>query len=82
MTTQQTIIKLANEVNINKIYAHHVFHNADKTQLHEDAARIGERKVKTFVKWGREEKGNFLKTGFVKWGLYPTRTILIPLKNT
>lgn len=40
MTTQQTITKLAKELDINKIYAQHVFHNADKTRLLEDATRI------------------------------------------
>jgi len=51
MTTQQTITKLANELNINKIYARHVFHNADKTRLFEDATRIVNEKPKPFVKW-------------------------------
>jgi len=51
MTTQQTITKLATDLNINKIYARHVFHNADKARLFEDAARIVNEKPKPFVKW-------------------------------
>jgi len=50
MTTSQTIEKLANELNINKIYARQVFHIADKTRLFEDAARIVGEKPKPFVK--------------------------------
>lgn len=69
MTTQQTIIKLANELNINKIYAHHVFHNADKTRLFEDATRIVNEKPKPFVKWvgGKRQ----LLRQFRDMGLYP-----------
>jgi len=40
MTTQQTITKLATELNINKIYARHVFHNADKERLFESGGGI------------------------------------------
>lgn len=69
MTTQQTIIKLASELNINKIYAHHVFHNADKTRLFEDATRIVNEKSKPFVKWvgGKRQ----LLRQFRDMGLYP-----------
>ncbi len=69
MTTQQTITKLAHELNINKIYARHVFHNADKTRLFEDAARIVNEKPKPFVKWvgGKRQ----LLQQFRDMGLYP-----------
>jgi DNA adenine methylase len=69
MTTQQTITKLANELNINKIYARHVFHNADKTRLLEDATRIVSEKPKPFVKWvgGKRQ----LLRQFRDMGLYP-----------
>ncbi|MCA9355274.1 DNA adenine methylase [Candidatus Kaiserbacteria bacterium] len=69
MTTAQTITKLANELNINKIYARHVFHNADKTRLFEDAARIVSEKPKPFVKWvgGKRQ----LLQQFRDMGLYP-----------
>jgi DNA adenine methylase len=69
MTTQQTIIKLATELNINKIYARHVFHNADKARLFEDAARIVNEKPKPFVKWvgGKRQ----LLQQFRDMGLYP-----------
>ena len=69
MTTQQTITKLANELNINKIYARHVFHNADKTRLFEDATRIVNEKPKPFVKWvgGKRQ----LLRQFRDMGLYP-----------
>ncbi|MCB9811039.1 MAG: DNA adenine methylase [Candidatus Nomurabacteria bacterium] len=69
MTTQQTITKLAHELNINKIYAHHVFHNADKTRLFEDATRIVNEKPKPFVKWvgGKRQ----LLQQFRDMGLYP-----------
>jgi hypothetical protein len=69
MTTQQTITKLATELNINRIYAHHVFHNADKIRLSEDAARIVNEKPKPFVKWvgGKRQ----LLQQFRDMGLYP-----------
>jgi DNA adenine methylase len=69
MTTQQTIAKLAHELNINKIYARHVFYNADKTRLFEDAARIVNEKPKPFVKWvgGKRQ----LLRQFRDMGLYP-----------
>ena len=69
MTTQQAITRLADELNINKIYAHHVFHNADKTRLFEDAARIVDEKPKPFVKWvgGKRQ----LLKQFREMGLYP-----------
>ena len=69
MTTQQTITKLADELNINKIYARHVFQNADKTRLFEDATRIVSEKPKPFVKWvgGKRQ----LLRQFRYMGLYP-----------
>ncbi len=69
MTTQQAIIKLANELNINSIYARHVFHTADKTRLFEDATRIVNEKPKPFVKWvgGKRQ----LLRQFRDMGLYP-----------
>ena len=69
MTTQQTITKLADELDINKIYAHHVFLNADKNRLLEDAARIISEKPKPFVKWvgGKRQ----LLKQFREAGLYP-----------
>jgi len=79
MTTLQTITKLADELNINKIYAHHVFHNADKTRLFEDAARIVSEKPKPFVKWvgGKRQ----LLRQFRDMGLYPPDAFN-PLTNT
>ncbi len=79
MTTLQTITKLADELNINKIYAHHVFHNADKTRLFEDAARIVNEKPKPFVKWvgGKRQ----LLRQFRDMGLYPPDAF-DPLTNT
>jgi len=69
MTTEQTITKLAHKLNINKIYARHVFHNADKARLLEDAARIVNEKPKPFVKWvgGKRQ----LLQQFRDMGLYP-----------
>lgn len=69
MNTSQTIEKLADELNINKIYARQVFHIADKTRLFEDAARIVGEKPKPFVKWvgGKRQ----LLRQFREMGLYP-----------
>lgn len=69
MTTAQTITKLAEELDINKIYAHHVFHIANKNRLFEDAARIVNEKPKPFVKWvgGKRQ----LLRQFRELGLYP-----------
>jgi len=66
---QQAITRLAHELNINAIYAHYVFHNADKTRLFEDAARIVNEKPKPFVKWvgGKRQ----LLRQFRDMGLYP-----------
>lgn len=79
MTTLQTIAKLADKLNINKIYAHHVFYNADKTRLLEDAARIVNEKPKPFVKWvgGKRQ----LLKQFREMGLYPPDDF-DPLTNT
>ena len=79
MTTQQTIAKLADTLGINVIYAHHVFHNADKTRLFEDAARIVSTKPKPFVKWvgGKRQ----LLRQFRDLGLYPPSGFN-PLTNT
>jgi DNA adenine methylase len=79
MATQQTIEKLAHELNINKIYAHHVFHYADKTRLFEDAARIVNEKSKPFVKWvgGKRQ----LLRQFRDMGLYPPDDF-DPVSNT
>ena len=69
MTTQQTITKLAEGLNINRIYARHVFHIADKDRLFEDAVRIVNEKPKPFVKWvgGKRQ----LLKQFREMGLYP-----------
>lgn len=69
MTKQQTITKLAQDLNINKIYARHVFENANKTRLLEDAKRILAEKPKPFVKWvgGKRQ----LLQQFRDMGLYP-----------
>lgn len=69
MTALQAITKLADELNINKIYAHHVFYNADKKRLLEDAVRIVHEKPKPFVKWvgGKRQ----LLRQFRDMGLYP-----------
>ncbi len=79
MTTQQTIAKLAEELNINRIYARHVFHIADKKELLEDAARIVNEKPKPFVKWvgGKRQ----LLKQFRELGLYPPDDFN-PLTNT
>lgn len=79
MTRQQTITKLATDLNINRIYARHVFHIADKEQLFEDAARIVNEKPKPFVKWvgGKRQ----LLEQFRKMGLYPPDDF-DPLTNT
>jgi DNA adenine methylase len=79
MTTQQTIAKLATELNINKIYAHYVFYNADKARLFEDATRIVNEKPKPFVKWigGKRQ----LLRQFRDMGLYPPDDFN-PLTNT
>jgi len=79
MTTSQTIEKLADELNINKIYARQVFHIADKTRLFEDAARIVNEKPKPFVKWvgGKRQ----LLRQFREMGLYPPDAF-DPLTNT
>jgi len=79
MNTSQTIEKLADELNINKIYARHVFHSADKTRLFEDAARIVNEKPKPFVKWvgGKRQ----LLRQFRDMGLYPPDDF-DPLTNT
>ena len=79
MTTLQTITKLADELNINKIYAHHVFHNADKTRLFEDAARIVSEKPKPFVKWVGGKRQLLIQ--FRDMGLYPPDAFN-PLTNT
>lgn len=79
MNTSQTITKLANELNINKIYARHIFHNADKTRLFEDATRIVSEKPKPFVKWvgGKRQ----LLKQFRDMGLYPPDDF-DPITNT
>lgn len=79
MNTSQTIEKLADELNINKIYARHVFHSADKARLFEDAARIVNEKPKPFVKWvgGKRQ----LLRQFRDMGLYPPDDF-DPLTNT
>lgn len=79
MTTQQTITKLADDLNINRIYARHVFHIADKEQLFEDASRIVREKPKPFVKWvgGKRQ----LLKQFREMGLYPPDDFN-PLTNT
>ncbi|MBC8465055.1 MAG: DNA adenine methylase [Parcubacteria group bacterium] len=79
MTTQQTITKLADDLNINRIYARHVFHIADKEQLFEDASRIVSEKPKPFVKWvgGKRQ----LLKQFREMGLYPPDDFN-PLTNT
>ncbi len=79
MTTQQTITKLAKDLNINRIYARHVFHVADKKQLFKDAVRIVNEKPKPFVKWvgGKRQ----LLKQFRELGLYPPDDFN-PLTNT
>ncbi len=79
MTGLQSITELANRLNINKIYAYHVFHNADKTRLLEDATRIINDKPKPFVKWvgGKRQ----LLKQFREMDLYPPDGFN-PLTNT
>ena len=69
MASSQIITELAQELDINKIYAHHVFHIANKEKLFEDAARIVNEKPKPFVKWvgGKRQ----LLRQFHDMGLYP-----------
>lgn len=69
MSTQKSIIELADRLNINEIYAYHVFHHANKKKLDEDAMRIVASKPKPFVKWvgGKRQ----LLKQFRNLGLYP-----------
>lgn len=69
MTQNQTISKIADTFDINKIYARHLFHVANKKDLFGDIAKILEEKPKPFVKWvgGKRQ----LLKQFRKLGLYP-----------
>lgn len=51
MTNGKAILELAKTFEINFIYASRVFHQADKTNLIDDALRIISEKPKPFVKW-------------------------------
>lgn len=79
MDSRKNIEKLAQELNINKIYARHVFHNAKKIQLYEDAKRIVAEKPKPFVKWvgGKRQ----LLRQFRDLALYPPDDY-DPVRNT
>jgi DNA adenine methylase len=69
MTNTKSILEIQKNFNINSIYAHRVFHLADKSRLIEDAALIISGKPKPFVKWvgGKRQ----LLTQFRLMNLYP-----------
>lgn len=79
MTQQQTIIKIADTFDINKIYARHLFHIANKDRMFEDIAKILDEKPRPFVKWvgGKRQ----LLRQFRELGLYPPEGF-DPITNT
>lgn len=79
MTQQQVIAKIADTFNINKIYARHLFHVADKDNMFDSIAKIIDEKPKPFVKWvgGKRQ----LLCQFRDLGLYPPEDF-DPVKNT
>lgn len=79
MTTPQTITKIADTFDINKIYARHLFHIAPKDDLLDHIAKLLQEKPKPFVKWvgGKRQ----LLRQFRDLGLYPPEGF-DPLTNT
>lgn len=79
MTQQQTITKIADTFDINKIYARHLFHIADKNSMFDSIAKIIDEKPKPFVKWvgGKRQ----LLRQFRDLGLYPPEDF-DPITNT
>lgn len=79
MNKSQVIASLAEKLNINKIYAQHVFQVANKSKLFEDAAWIVGERPKPFVKWvgGKRQ----LLKQFNNLRLYPPDDFN-PLTNT
>lgn len=79
MTQNQTITKIANTFDINKIYAQHLFNISNKDNMLDSIARILEEKPKPFVKWvgGKRQ----LLRQFRELGLYPPEEF-DPLVNT
>lgn len=65
----QTITKIADTFDINRIYARHLFHIADKRNMLNSVAKIIDEKPKPFVKWvgGKRQ----LLRQFRDLGLYP-----------
>lgn len=79
MTQSQTITKIADTFDINKIYARHLFHIADKDNMFDSIAKIIDEKPKPFVKWvgGKRQ----LLRQFRDLGLYPPEDF-DPIANT
>ena len=69
MTQNQTITKIADKFSINTIYAHRLFHTANREHMYEDIAKLLKEKPKPFVKWvgGKRQ----LLTQFRLMNLYP-----------
>lgn len=67
--TDRVIANIATTFDINKIYARHLFHIANKENLLENISRILEEKPRPFVKWvgGKRQ----LLRQFRELGLYP-----------
>lgn len=79
MTQHQTITKIADTFDINRIYARHLFHIADKNNMFDSIAKIIDEKPKPFVKWvgGKRQ----LLRQFRDLGLYPPEDF-DPITNT
>lgn len=79
MTKNQTIAKIADMFDVNKIYAQHLFHVASKSNIFENIEKIIDEKPKPFVKWvgGKRQ----LLRQFRDLGLYPPEGFN-PIKNT
>lgn len=79
MTQNQTIAKIADTFDINKIYARHLFHVADRNSLFDSIAKIIDEKPRPFVKWvgGKRQ----LLRQFRDLGLYPPEDF-DPITNT
>lgn len=79
MTQNQTITKIADTFDINKIYARHLFYIANKDRMFEDIAKILDEKPRPFVKWvgGKRQ----LLRQFRELGLYPPEGF-DPITNT
>ncbi len=71
MDENKSILELEKAFDINAIYAHRVYFEADKTRLFEDALRVISEKPKPFIKWvgGKRQ----LLAQFRKLNLYPPK---------